>query len=108
MALSGAEGPEDIYGLMPAYFYILRLRSGSLYVGATTNLEKRYEDYLSGKACRTTKIDPPVALVHSEIYETFIDARKRESQIKHWSRAKKEALIIGDIEKLHNLSKSRK
>ena len=93
---------------MPSWFYILRLKSSSLYVGATTNLKKRYEDHFTGKACRTTKIDPPVALVYTEKFDTFSEARKRESQIKHWSRAKKEALIVGDMEKLQNLSKSRK
>jgi hypothetical protein len=33
-------------------------------------------------------------------------ARKREIQIKKWSRAKKEALIAGDFVKLKNLSHS--
>ena len=84
------------------------MKSGKLYIGATTDLDQRCEEHFRGKACRTTKIDPPVALVHSEIYETYTDARKREAQVKHWSRAKKEALIVGDIEKLQNLSKSKK
>jgi putative endonuclease len=46
-------------------------------------------------------------LVYSESFLTFSDARKREAQIKRWSRAEKEALVAGDIEKLQNLSKSR-
>ncbi len=89
------------------YFYILRLKSGGLYVGATTDLEQRYQDHQNGNACRTTKLDPPVKLVHSESLPTFSDARKREAQIKRWSRAKKEAFVAGDMEKLQNLSKSR-
>ncbi len=93
---------------MPAWFYILRLRSGKLYPGATKNLEQRYKDHLASCACRTTTLDPPVALVHSEEFQTFIDARKRESQIKRWSRAKKEALVSGDLAKLKELAKSRK
>lgn len=82
---------------MPAWFYILRLRSGVLYPGATSNLDERYKAHLAGNACRTTKLDPPVALVYSEEFETFIDARKREAQIKRWTRAKKEALVKGII-----------
>jgi len=39
---------------------------------------------------------------------TFKEARKREAQIKCWSRAKKDALICGDLEKLKNLSKSQR
>jgi putative endonuclease len=83
------------------------LKSGNLYIGATTNLDQRCKEHFAGKACRTTKIDPPVALVYSEIYETYTDARKREAQVKRWSRAKKEALISGNMAKLKEISKSR-
>jgi putative endonuclease len=91
---------------MPAWFYILRLRSGTLYLGATNNLEERYKAHLTGKACLTTKFNAPVGLVHSEQFDTFSEARKREAQIKRWSRAKKEALVSGDMAKLRALAKS--
>jgi len=78
-----------------------------LYPGATKNLEQRYKDHLSGRACRTTTLDRPVALVHSEEFQVFTDGRKREAQIKRWTRAKKEALVAGDTAKLRELSKSR-
>jgi putative endonuclease len=80
---------------MAAWFYILRLKSGALYVGATTDLTQRYKDYCSGKACRTTSLDPPVAVIYSEAFETFSDARRRE------------ALARGDLETLHLLAKRR-
>jgi len=110
MALSPSKGLITLIACvkMPAWSYILRLRSGTLYPGATRNLEERYRAHLAGKACRTTKIDPPVALVHSEEYQTFNEARKREAQIKRWTRAKKEALISGDLNRLKHLSKSKK
>jgi len=92
---------------MPAWFYILRLKSGNLYIGSTTDLDKRYEDHCSGRACRTTTFDPPIALVYSEEYEMFSEARRREAQVKRWSRAKKEALIAGNLSSLRNLSKSK-
>ncbi|MCX5803192.1 MAG: GIY-YIG nuclease family protein [Proteobacteria bacterium] len=38
---------------MPAWFYILRLRSSSLYIGTTTNLEKRYKEHNSRVVCRS-------------------------------------------------------
>jgi predicted GIY-YIG superfamily endonuclease len=91
-----------------AWFYILRLRSGTLYPGATNNLEERYKAHLAGRASRTTSLDPPVALVRSEKFLTFSEARKREAQVKRWSRAKKEALVSGDLAKLQELAKSRK
>jgi putative endonuclease len=93
---------------VPAYFYILRLRSGALYIGATTDLEQRYKDHCSGKACRTTEYDPPKELVNSESFATFSEARRREAQVKRCSRAKKEALVSGDVVTLRKLSKSRK
>jgi predicted GIY-YIG superfamily endonuclease len=78
---------------MPAWFYILRLRSGTLYPGATTNLEQRWCDHQSGQACRTTKLDPPAALLYQEQFETFSAARRQEAQVKSWSaRRKSEAL----------------
>ena len=60
---------------MPAWLSILRLKSGALYVGATTDLNQRYKDHCTGKACRTTSLDPPVAVIYSEEIETFSDAR---------------------------------
>jgi len=93
--------------LMPAWLYILRLKSGNLYIGSTTDLDKRYENHCSGRACRTTKYDSPVAIVLSEQLKTFSQARLRESQVKRWSRAKKEALVSGELSSLRNLSKSK-
>ena len=93
---------------MPAWLYILRLESGQLYAGSTTDLDRRIEEHYSGHACRTTKIDPPVELVYSEGWATFADARRREAQIKRWSRSKKEALVSGDLAKLKELAKFRK
>ena len=93
---------------MPAWMHILRLRSGILYPGVTQNLGARLHAQFQGTACRTTRLDPPVALVYSEKYETLAEARRRENQIKRWSRTKKEALISGDINRLKGLSKSRK
>jgi putative endonuclease len=93
---------------MPAWLYILRLKSGQLYIGSTTDLDQRYKDHCSGKACRTTQSDPPQKLLYTEEFDSFSDARKREAQVKRWTRAKKEALIAGDFEKLRSLTKSRK
>ena len=73
---------------MPAWFYILRLHSGTLYPGATNNLEERYKAHLAGKAGRTTRIDPPLNLLYSEEFETFSEAR-HEAQVKRWSLPKR-------------------
>ena len=93
---------------MPGWLYILRLKSGQLYAGSTTDLDRRIEEHYSGHACRTTKLDHPVDILYSEEFETFVEARRREAQIKRWSRSKKEALGSGDLAKLKELAKSRK
>jgi predicted GIY-YIG superfamily endonuclease len=93
---------------MPAWLYILRLKSGALYIGATTDLNQRYKNHCTGKACRTTSLDPPVAVIYSEELATFSDARRREAQVKRWSREKREALACGDLKTLHQLAKRRR
>jgi putative endonuclease len=93
---------------MTAWFYILRLQSGNLYIGSTKDLKKRYRRHRDGSGGTTTSTDPPVSLVYSEVHESFSKARKREAQIKRWSRAKKEALVAGDKDKLRALSKPHK
>ncbi len=87
--------------------YFLRLRSAQVYIGCSDNLRQRLEDHASGKACRTTAVDPPVGLLRIETFECFTDARRREAQLKRWSRAKKEALIRGDRLALRQLSQSQ-
>jgi putative endonuclease len=104
MALSKGRSPAS-KGTCVVYF--LRLRSGALYIGASEDLEQRLEDHASGQACRTTHLDPPAFFLRLEIYSNFSEARSREAQLKRWTRAKKEALVVGDAERLHALSQSR-
>ena len=93
--------------IMPCWFYILRLQSTHLYCGSTRSLDKRIKDHFACRACRTTKIDPPIALVYSEEFPSYKEAFRREHQVKHWSRAKKEALISGDLHKLKRLAERK-
>ena len=88
------------------FVYILRLRSGNFYVGCSSDFEARFREHKHGTACRTTAIDPPAVLLFIEIQSDFPTARQRESQIKQWSRAKKQALINGDRPLLQRLSRS--
>ncbi len=90
-----------------AAVYILRLKSGGIYIGASTDLEQRLKDHISGQAGRTTLLDPPTLLARVEVHATFAEARAREAQLKRWSRAKKEALILGNVDRLRCLSLSR-
>jgi putative endonuclease len=88
--------------------YFLRLRSGIPYVGASTDLVQRLDDHFSRQACRTTAFDPPLAVLRIEVYSSFSEARRREAQLKRWSRRKKEALLLGDFNLLREPSQSAK
>jgi predicted GIY-YIG superfamily endonuclease len=48
-----------------------------------------------------------VALVYSEEHPAFSSARRREAQVKRWTRAKKEALAAGNSAALHSLARRR-
>ena len=61
----------------------------------------------SGKGAKWIKADRGAQLVYSESYLTLSSARKHEVQLKKWSRAKKEALIVTDATALKKLSRSR-
>ncbi len=89
------------------FFYILKCSDGSFYVGSTTNLENRVKTHNQGEGATHTAKRRPVQLVYHEQFKSFDDAVKRERQVKKWSRAKKEALIRGEMETLQKLSKSQ-
>jgi len=90
-----------------AWVYVLRLESGGLYVGSTVDLSRKFSEHFSGRGSRTTCLDLPVGIVYAEEFASVESAMKRESQLKVWSRAKKEALIRGDIAELKRLAKRR-
>ena len=89
-----------------SFVYILKCADDSYYTGITSNLEKRITEHNIGKHRDSyTYNRRPLKLVY---YAEFTDinlAIQSEKQIKKWSRAKKEALINGEFEKLPNLAK---
>src|SRR6187401_326398 len=91
---------------MKGYMYILRCSNGEYYSGSTNNLELRIEEHHQGKCSNFSWKYLPVELIYSEEFNSEEEAFKREKQIQGWSRAKKEALMSGDIEKLKSLSRN--
>ena len=92
---------------MAFYVYLLRCADGSYYTGHTEDLEIRLAAHQMGEFPGYTKKRRPVELAFSEEFPSRDDALQRERQIKGWTRAKKEALIAGDWERLRQLSKGR-
>ena len=79
---------------MSYFTYILECVDESLYVGCTNNLERRLEQHNSSKSgAHYTKIRRPVVLLYSEKFDTLVEARRREIEIKGWRRKKKLELI---------------
>lgn len=73
--------------------YILRCGDGSLYTGATNDLERRLAQHRSGKGAAYTRSHLPVTLCHWEPAGTKGDALRREAAIKKLSRRDKLQLI---------------
>jgi putative endonuclease len=93
--------------LVEGHFICLHIApSFRQYVARSTDFEARFREHEQGTASRTITNDPPEVLVFVEIQSHFSAARRRESQIKRWSRAKKQALIQGDYLRC-SLSRSR-
>jgi putative endonuclease len=90
------------------YLYILRSisRPQQLYVGVTADLDQRLNYHNTGRCLHTSKFRS-WKIIYTEQFENEIDAFKRERQIKGWSRAKKEALIAGNLKSLKKLAKRR-
>ena len=89
---------------MTAYMYILECSDGSYYTGSTKDIEKRLQEHQDGVGANHTKKRLPVTLVYYEKYDRIDTAFYREKQVQGWSRAKKEALINGEVDVLHILS----
>lgn len=87
--------------------YLLRCADGSYYCGHSDDLPRRIGEHQSGFFTGHTYKRRPIELVWSDAFPTRDDAKAAEVQIKGWSRAKKEALIAGDWEKVSELARCR-
>ncbi len=76
--------------------YVLRCRNGQLYIGVTTDVDRRLAEHRAGIGGRFTRANRPLKIVYQEPYSSQAEATARESQIKRWSRPKKLALLAGN------------
>ena len=75
------------------YVYILELKNGLYYTGITWKPSLRFDQHLSGMGSKFTSRYGVYGLVYLEEHEDLGTARKREIQIKDFSRKKKRELI---------------
>ena len=83
--------------MSPYFVYILRCSDGSLYIGKTNDVDARVSRHNDGRGSSFTASRRPVHVVFTETYDSRDEALARERQLKRWTRAKKEALIAGDL-----------
>jgi putative endonuclease len=90
------------------YVYILRCSDDSLYVGVTSDVERRVMEHNSGKYPEAyTYSRKPVELVFYQEFTEPNQAIEFEKKIKKWSRMKKQALINDNFDKIQELSECR-
>ena len=79
---------KEIYN-DPWSVYIAECRDKTLYVGVAKDAEQRMSDHNKTNKCRYTRSRKPIILVYYELCSDYAVARKREAQIKKFSRKKK-------------------
>jgi len=81
----------------PWFVYIAKAHTGRYYVGITNNPTLRIEKHNAGQGSQFARDQGPFELAYVSLpLISKSDARKREMQVKGWSRMKKEKLISGE------------
>jgi putative endonuclease len=77
----------------PAVYILASKRNGTLYIGVTSNLQKRAWEHKNDVIEGFTKQYRVHLLVYYELHGDMVSAITREKQIKKWNRAWKIELI---------------
>lgn len=80
-----------------AYVYILRCGDDTLYIGTARDVAKRFAQHASGKGAKYTRSRGPLELVWQEGPMSLGRALRREYQLKLLPRAKKQAVVAGQL-----------
>jgi len=77
----------------PAIYILASRRNGTLYIGVTSDLERRVWEHKEGVIEGFTKKYDVHRLVYYEVHHEMGEAIAREKQLKKWNRAWKIELI---------------
>ena len=79
--------------------YLIRTAAGSLYCGVTTDVERRFREHLADgpKTAKALRGRGPLTLAFTHVVGEKRTAMQWEWRLKRWPKARKEALIRGDI-----------
>jgi putative endonuclease len=92
---------------MNYFVYMLRCADDSFYIGVTNDAERRLAQHNAGwDPDAYTHTRRPCTLVYIADFQRIEQAIGWEKQIKGWSRAKKQALIDANWNRIHLLSRN--
>jgi putative endonuclease len=69
------------------YVYLLKNKTGKIYLGYTNNLRRRLKEHNDRCGGKYTKNKGPFEVVYYEAYNSINDAKRREDNLKLHKRA---------------------
>ena len=75
------------------HVYIIQSKSGKLYTGITTDINRRFQEHKNKKGAKYFRFEKPESIVFLEDHENRSKATKREIEIKKLSKKGKFKLI---------------
>ena len=87
---------KEIYK-QPWFVYIAECKGATLYTGIAKDVDRRINEHNTTKKCRYTRFRKPIKLIYQECCEDYNLARRRELEIKRFSKKKKLALAVSHI-----------
>lgn len=79
--------------------YILRCKDRTLYTGIAIDVAERLEKHAAGKGAKYTRGRGPLKLLYVEKNLTESEAKKREREVKSWTREQKEKFLVDKAKK---------
>ena len=73
--------------------YIIQTKTGKLYTGITTDINRRLSEHKNKKGAKYFRIENPQEVIFIETCKNRSEATKREIEIKRFNRNKKLKLI---------------
>lgn len=77
------------------FVYLIRCRSGALYTGITTDVERRFTEHCQGRGAKSLRGREPLELVFAEQAGDRSRASRLEAVIKKLPKVAKEELVSG-------------
>lgn len=80
--------------------YIILCSDGTLYTGITTDLQRRFDQHVTGRGAKYFRGRHPVDVVYREGGHTRSSAGRREIEIKTLARSEKQGLLSSGLNEI--------